>query len=123
MTESYSAANNKKFNTFSITDNFDNSYLYVRTGKDKRTGKDRWFNIAKREVLAKDKSIPKGYAGIIPDAVPVHPEEVAYVVAQAEEYQERLARAEASLREWIDFRRAWLRKGKRKLPIQKKEVI
>ena len=118
MNTSYSAA---RFNTFSLTDNFGNSYLYVRTGKDKRTGKDRWFNITKREVFT-DGNVPDR-DGLIPDAVPVHPEEVAYVVAQAEVHQERLARAESALREWINFRNAWAMKGKRKLAIQKQEVV
>lgn len=51
---------------FSLTDNDGNYYLFVRSFNQKRKG---FFNIAKCEVLVKDKSIPKGYAGIIPDAV------------------------------------------------------
>jgi hypothetical protein len=69
--------------------------------------------------------IPKGYAGIIPDAVWFSDEDVANLVAQEEERVERLERAEAALREWIDFRQAWSRKPskKGKLQLQKKEVV
>jgi uncharacterized protein YukE len=37
------------------------------------------------------------------------------------EYTERLARAEVSLRQWIDFREVWSRKGKSKFHLQKKQ--
>jgi hypothetical protein len=108
VTSSYSAANQIKISsdTISVTDKFGNSCLFVRTW-------DRWFNIAKCEVRPD---------GLIPDAVFFSNEEVDDLVAQSEEYQERLARTEASLRKWIDFRNAWSRKGKGKLLLQKKEA-
>lgn len=118
-----SASKNKKFDTFSLTDNDGNSYLFVRSFNQNQKRKG-FFNIAKCGVLAKDKSIPKGYAGIIPNAVWFSDEEVAGLVAQEEERVERLGRAESLLREWIDFRRSWLRRPTKggKLRLQKKEV-
>jgi hypothetical protein len=92
--------------------------LFIRTGKDDK-GNDRWYNIAKCEILT-DGHINDN-DGLIPNAIPVHPEEVAYLVVQQEE---RLAKAEASLREYIDFRKAWIRRPskKGKLTLQKQEV-
>ena len=117
-----SASKNKKFDSFSLTDDIGNSYLFVRSFNQKRKG---FFNIAKCEVLAKDKSIPKGYAGIIPDALWFSDEEVADLVAQVKQRAERLERAEAALREWIEFRRSWSRKAKQdgKFRLQKNEVV
>lgn len=112
------STSNKRFNTFFLTDNEGNSYLFVRS-LGKRKG---FFNIAKREVIAKDKSIPKGYVGIIPDAVWYSDEQVAELVAASEEHQRRLVRAKASLKEWVAFRETWSRKGKRLLQLQKREV-
>jgi hypothetical protein len=107
--------------SFSLTDNDGRNYPFVRSFNQKRKG---WFNIAKCEIIAKDKSVPKGYAGIIPDAVWFSDEQVADLVAQVEERAERLERAEVALREWIAFRQAWSRKPnkKGKLRLAKKEV-
>lgn len=115
------AAEYKKCHSLSVTDCFGNSYLFVRTGKD-RNGNDRWANIAKNEVNT-DGHIDDN-DGLVPNAVPFHAEEVAYLVAQAEEYNRRVASAEASLRDYVEFRRAWSRKPnkKGKLLLQKKEV-
>jgi len=110
MTSIYLAAQNKypSFKPFAVTDEWGNSYLYVRSV----TGKG-FFNIAKCEV---------NIDGMVPDAALFSNEEVAYLLGLSEDYQDHLARVETSLREWIDFREAWSRKGKRKTPIQKQEV-
>jgi hypothetical protein len=115
-----SSTSHKKFDNLTVTA-FGTSYLFVRTGKDSK-GNDRWFNIAKCEINT-DGHVDDN-DGLVPDAVPVHAEEVAYLVAEAEERQRRLARAEESLRDWIDFRRDWSGKAnkKGKLSLQKKEV-
>jgi hypothetical protein len=119
-TNNISVASNKKVNpdTLFVTA-FGTSYLFVRTGKYAK-GNDRWFNIARCEINT-DGHVDDN-DGLIPDAVFYSNEEVAELVAQYEEHQERLAKAEASLREWIEFRRSWSRKGKRKLRLQKQEV-
>jgi hypothetical protein len=80
-----------------------------------------WFDIYGRSVRADGSRIDSN-EGLIRNAVKVSEEEVAELVGQAEEYQERLARAEAALRQWVDFRRSRSRKGKRKLSLQKKVV-
>ena len=60
-----------------------------------------------------DGRVPDGY-GIIPDAVPFHPEEVAYLVAEAEERDGSLEGIESLLEQWIDIRRFRSRKAKSK---------
>ena len=112
-------ANNKKFNTFSLTDIEGISYFFVRS-LGKRTG---FFNISKYEVLAKDSNTPKGYAGIIPDAAWFSDEEVADLVAEEEARNQRLQRIETLLKEWIDIRRSRSKSAKERLSLQKKEVI
>lgn len=116
MTNNTSAPKNKKITSISLTDNLGNDYLFVRT-----EGKG-WFNIAKHEVLTDSRIDPK--YGLIPYAVHYTDEQVAELLAEAEERQDRLERTEASLREWIEFRQAWSRKPskKGKLSLQKKEV-
>jgi hypothetical protein len=111
------STNNKRFNTFSLSDNEGNSYLFVRS-LGKRKG---FFNIAKCEINSNGHIDDNDE--LIPDATWFSDEEVAELVGQSEKYQERLARAEAALREWIDFRNTWARKGRRKLSLQKKEVV
>jgi hypothetical protein len=111
----------KNLHTFRLSDNFGNSYFFVRSFNRNRKG---FFNIAKCEILAKDKSIPKGYAGIIPDAAWFSDEQVAELVGQQKERTERLERVESLLWEYIDFRQSCLRKPskKGKLRLQKTEV-
>lgn len=75
------ACKNKKFDSFSLTDNIGNSYLYVRTGKN-------WYNVAKCEVCT-DGHIDDN-DGLVTDAIPVHAEEVAYLVAESEARKEQL---------------------------------
>lgn len=109
------AAKYNKFDNFTITDNFGNSYLFVRTGK-------RWFNIAKCEVNT------NGYVddddGLVPNAVPFHPEEVAYLVAEAEERDRSLESIESLLEEWINLRCSKSRKANhRPHQLQKQEVV
>lgn len=115
ITSTSVALNKKIFDNFTVTDNFGNTYLFVRSGKG-------FFNIAKCEVNT-DGHIDDN-DGLVPNAIPVHAEEVAYLVAQTEEYNRRLVSAEASLRDYVEFRRAWSRKPdkKGKLQLQKKEV-
>jgi hypothetical protein len=114
MTSPYYSSKNKKFNNFTVTNNFGNTYLFIRSG-----GKG-FFNIAKCEVLAKNRCIPKGYAGIIPAAVPFHPEEVAYLIAQEEERYAIPESIDALLKElinvcpWISFPRRTGGKAKQK---------
>ena len=104
-----------KFNTLSLTDNFGNSYLFVRTERG-------FFNIAKCEVLT-DGKVPDRDGSVVPNAIPFHDEEVAYLVAEAEARAEKLENIESLLERWIDLRRHRSRKAKRgKLRLQKKEV-
>lgn len=116
-----SAAKNKKFdnfsltgNTISLTDAFGNSYLFVRSYSNSK----RWHNIAKCEINT-DGPIDEN-DGLVPDAVPFHAEEVAYLLAQAEEYQEHLEQLDSLLEESINLRRF---RSKQKLKrLQRKEV-
>lgn len=92
MTSSYSSSNYKKYDNFTVTDNFGNTYLFIRSGKG-------LFNIAKCEVNT-DGHIDDN-DGLVPNAVPFHPEEVAYLVAQEEERYASLERIDALLKELI----------------------
>jgi hypothetical protein len=107
MTVSTYSTKNKKFDNFTVTDNLGNIYLFVRSSKG-------FFNIAKCEINTD---------GLIPNAVWYSDEEVAELVAQHEEHNERLAKAKKSLTEYVNFRNAWSRKGKRKLKLQKQEAV
>ena len=113
-TKNISASKYKNCDNFTVTDNFGNTYLFVRSGKG-------FFNIAKCEVNT-DGHIDDN-DGLIPNAVPYHPEEVAYLVAEAEERQRCLESIESLVEELIDVRRSKSRKAKAGLKqIQRKEV-
>lgn len=70
--------------------------------------------------------VPDRDGALLHNARRVSDVEVAELVAQEEDRRARLERAEASLREWIEFRRAWQRKpskrGKLRLQKMKKEA-
>lgn len=59
------------------------------------------------------------------NAVEVSAETVAELVAQDEARKEQLKRAETSLRDYIEFKEAWLRKPSRKgkVSLQRKELF
>lgn len=107
---------NKTERGFSLTDNVGNSYLFVWTWY-------RWFNIAKCEVNT-DGHIDDN-DGLVPDAIPFHPEEVAYLLSEADERAQQLERVESLLEEWISLRRSKSRRvkqGGRLQRLQNKEV-
>lgn len=114
MTIDTSAASNKKFDSLSLTDNYGNSYLFVRSRKG-------FFNIAKCEVLT-DGHIDEN-DGLVPKAILFTNEEVADLLAESEERARRLERIESLLEEWVNLRRGELRKAKHRLALQRKEAI
>jgi hypothetical protein len=106
---------NKKFDDFQLIDIHGRNHRFRRA----RNGKG-FFDILDCYPLT-DGRVP-GLDGVLPDAIYYTNEEVADFITQAEQRQARLERAESALREYIKFRQSWLRKGKRKLSLQKKEV-
>lgn len=110
------AAGDKKFDDFYLTDSNHKKHRFVRSSRKKKG----FFDVEGYPVLT-DRSI-EGNNGVVPDAIWYSDEEVAELVAQHEEYQGRLKRAETSLRQWVDFRESWSRNGRRKLKLQRKEV-
>lgn len=117
MTTYTSAASNKRFDSFSLTDAFGNSYLFVRNYSNNK----KWFNIAKCEVNT-DGHIDEN-DGLIPHAIPVHAEEVAALLAESEARALQLERIESLLEEWIELRRSRSRRAKQRLRLQKQEVV
>jgi hypothetical protein len=113
-----SAALNKKFSdSITLTDNFGNSYLFVRRWSGKG-----FFNIAKCEVLTDGKILDRD--GVVPDAVLFSNEEVAELVIESEERTKCLENIESLLEEWINLRRSRSRKANhRPNQLQKKEVV
>jgi hypothetical protein len=112
-TENTSAALNKKFDSFSLTDKYGNTYLFVRSGKG-------FFNIAKCEVLT-DGHVDED-DGLVPNAILFSNEEVADLLTESEERARRLESIESLLEEWINLRRGRSRKAKHRLRLQKQEV-
>jgi hypothetical protein len=111
-----SKSQNKNFDDFLLMDIHGRNHRFRRT----RNGKG-YFDILDCYPLT-DGRVP-GLDGVLPDAIYFTNEEVADFITQAEQRQARLERAESALRERIDFRNAWARKSKRKLSLQKKEVV
>lgn len=112
------AASYKKCNSLFITA-FGTSYLFVRDYCNDR----KWFNIAKCEVNT-DGHVDEN-DGLISDAIRVHAEEVAYLLAESEAREEQLRKVESLSKELIGLRRARSRKAKHR-PHQlqrKKEAI
>lgn len=115
MTNISYSAKNIKLDTIILTDNFGNSYLLVWTGK-------RWFNTARCEVNTDGQHIDDN-DGLVPNAIPVHPEEVAYLIAEAEARARQLEKVESLLEQWINLRRSKSRKARqRPRQLQKQEV-
>jgi hypothetical protein len=114
------AVKNKKIpQSYSITDNFGNSFLFVRTW-------DKWYNIAKCEINT-DGHIDDN-DGLVPNAVLFHPEEIAYLIAEQQERLQSLERIELLLEEVIALRlskskRRAISQSQRPRRLQKQEVI
>jgi hypothetical protein len=117
MTNNTSAALNKKFgDTFTLTDNYGNSHLFVRNWSRKG-----FFEIAKCEINT-DGHIDDN-DGLVPGAVLYTNEEVADLITESEERARRLENIESLLEEWINIRRSRSRKAKQKpRQLQKQEV-
>jgi hypothetical protein len=113
MTDNTSAARNKNILRIS-------GRTYLRTEKE---GGYRLYDITNCKEPRHDGTLDD-LDGALLDAVRVSAEEVADLPTESEEHQRRLARAKASLKEWIEFRQAWSSKGtkKRKLQLERKEV-
>jgi hypothetical protein len=82
----------------------------------------RFFDITDCNILT-DGHIDDN-DGLIPNAIEVTSQEVADLVAQSEARSEQLESVESLLKEWIEIRRARLRRAKNRLLLQKnlKEV-
>jgi hypothetical protein len=111
-----SAASNKKFHSFTLTDGYGNSRLFVPRGNGKG-----FFEIARCEVLA-DGNVPNR-DGVLPNAILWSNEEVADLLTEIESRERRLESIESLLKEWLGLRRARSRRAKQKpKQLQKKEV-
>lgn len=111
-----SATFNKKFHSFTLTDGYGNSRLFVPRGNGKG-----FFEIARREIPT-DGRIPNR-DGVILDAVLWSDEEVADLLTEIEERERRLKNIESLLEEWLGLRRSKSRRTKQRLHrLQKKEV-
>lgn len=78
-------------------------HVFIRT-------ESRFFDITDCSVLTNGHIDEND--GLVPNAMKMSDVEVADLLAEAEEYNERLASAEAALRECISFRQALSRKAK-----------
>lgn len=107
----------KDKNLFELYESDGTHHIFIRP-------MNSWFDIAKCQPLH-DGTLVDGTDGVLVNAVQVSPEVVAELVAKDQERKERLKRVESALKEWIEFRKSWLRKPSKrgKLRLQKKEVV
>ncbi len=119
MTSNSSVAKHKS--VFQIYDESDGTHhIFIRPVGSA----NGWYDIADEYGHISTDGENPNMDNVLINAKHVSDEYVAELVAKDEERQERLKRAESALREYVEFRKSWLRKPNRqgKVRLQMKEV-